>query len=66
MQGLRGRELGQRARRSWAVTHALAVARSRQAHGSSSRRLRDVVAEIEAAQRAGAEAIAQAPQEAVA
>jgi hypothetical protein len=65
-RGLTGRDIGQRARRGWAVTHALAVARSRRSLGTSSKRLRNVARAIETAQRAGADANASARREAVA
>jgi hypothetical protein len=49
--GLMGRELGQRSRRRWSATHALAVARSRKARGSGSKHLRRTAQRIEAAMR---------------
>jgi hypothetical protein len=64
--GLTGRDTGQRSRRWWAVTHALAVARSRKARGAGSKQVRDTAKRIEVALRAGAESSAAAEVEAVA
>ena len=64
--GSMGRELGQRSRRRWSATHALAVARSRKDRGAGSKQLRHTAQRIEAALRGYAVATANPETEAVA